>query len=174
MLVSGQECGCHGTDENCVTCGGSGIRISRSNGQCPFCKKQIRHLSSHLRRFHPNWRRERSSICTPSPMGSHLISKKEHAILSSSRRSSELCVETKMNERKFEFDLASVNDYKNKKRYAFEMFESAAIDYVGSRCLILNEFSPGFGLFSQSIEKLLKAIIYLETGETIKGHDPYH
>lgn len=59
------------------------------------------------------------------------------------------------------------------------MFGGSADDYVASRCLILNVlFFSGFPLFSQSVEKMLKAFIYLETGQptTLKRadrHNPY-
>ncbi len=53
-------------------------------------------------------------------------------------------------------------------------FFSANQDYVAARFCILNGFFSGFTLASQAIEKLLKAIIYLETSEEMKSsHNLY-
>lgn len=58
--------------------------------------------------------------------------------------------------------------------YASMRFFNANQDYVAARCCILNGLFAGFTLASQAIEKLLKAIIYLETGEEMKTwHNPY-
>ncbi len=58
--------------------------------------------------------------------------------------------------------------------YANMRFFNANQDYVAARCCILNGLFAGFILASQAIEKLLKAIIYLETGEEMKrSHNPY-
>src|SRR3989344_8199280 len=54
-------------------------------------------------------------------------------------------------------------DYCSKNQYATMMFYAASDDYVASRCCILNGLAPGFILASQAIEKILKAIIFLET-----------
>ena len=59
------------------------------------------------------------------------------------------------------------------------MFCGAGNDYAAARCLILNRLiASGFPLFSQSVEKLLKSIIFLQTGKkpNLKGldrHNPY-
>ena len=59
------------------------------------------------------------------------------------------------------------------------MFVGAGDDYAAARCLSLNHLvETGFPLFCQSIEKMLKALIFLETGATpkVKGmdrHMPY-
>jgi hypothetical protein len=79
----------------------------------------------------------------------------------------------------FTFTRKSLHDYGSKHAYAQMMFCSAGDDYAAARCLTLNHLmESGFPLFSQSVEKFLKAVIYLETGEkpTIKGrdrHNPY-
>ncbi len=58
--------------------------------------------------------------------------------------------------------------------YANMRFGDATQDYVAARCCILNGLFVGFILACQAIEKLLKAIIYLETGEEMKKeHNPY-
>jgi hypothetical protein len=77
-----------------------------------------------------------------------------------------------------ELSRADVQAYARANQYATMMFFSAGDDYVASRCLILNALGAGFGLFAQSVEKLLKACIFLETGNKtkLKGldkHDPY-
>ncbi len=71
-----------------------------------------------------------------------------------------------------------VQCFARKNQYATLMFCSAAEDYISSRCLILNNLFTGFTLISQSVEKLLKAVIFLETGQKTnsKGldrHNPY-
>lgn len=66
-----------------------------------------------------------------------------------------------------------------KNGYATMRFMEAGDDYVASRCLILNMFSSGFPLFSLSVEKMLKAMFYLETGTEVKfnkssdRHNPF-
>jgi hypothetical protein len=60
---------------------------------------------------------------------------------------------------------AEVIQYSRDKPYAMMMFMSASEDYTASRCCILNMLQTGFRLASESVEKLLKAFIYLETGE---------
>jgi len=52
--------------------------------------------------------------------------------------------------------------------YATMRFMEAGDDYVAARCLILNTLFPGFPLFSVSVEKMLKAMFYLETGTEVK------
>lgn len=56
------------------------------------------------------------------------------------------------------------------------MFGDAADNYASSRYLILNLLWTGFPLFFQSIEKFLKAIIFLETGKPteLKGLDKHN
>jgi len=68
--------------------------------------------------------------------------------------------------------------YCSKNQYATMMFMSASNDYIASRCCVLNGLSSGFVLACQAIEKLLKAFIYLETGERTKltgadKHNPF-
>ena len=58
-------------------------------------------------------------------------------------------------------------------QYAAMRFFDATQDYIAARCCILNGLHAGFILASQAVEKLLKAIIYLESTEKIKGHNPY-
>lgn len=70
----------------------------------------------------------------------------------------------------FTLTRADVQTYASKNKYAAMMFVSAGDDYTAARCLILNELSYGFTLFAQSIEKLLKAFIYLETGKPTLLH----
>ena len=58
------------------------------------------------------------------------------------------------------------------------MFCGAGDDYAAARCLSFNLMFSGFPLFSQSVEKFLKAIIFLETGQrsALRGldrHNPY-
>lgn len=72
-----------------------------------------------------------------------------------------------------------IRDYGSQHAYAQLMFVGAGDDYAGARCLILNGlFESGFPLMSMSIEKLLKAAIFLESGAgpAAKGpdrHNPY-
>lgn len=68
----------------------------------------------------------------------------------------------------------------NKKQYATEMLWDAIVDYLGGRCLALNGLLfPGFGLMSQSIEKLLKCAIFLDiskkapTKPVSVAHNPF-
>lgn len=58
-----------------------------------------------------------------------------------------------------------------KNSYAPMYFFKASDDYIAARCCILNGLFPGFMLASQSIEKLLKAVIYLETNKKNRGHN---
>jgi hypothetical protein len=71
---------------------------------------------------------------------------------------------------------ADVRAYAHKNQYATMMFHGAADDYVSSRCLIQNILFTGFILYSYSVEKLLKAIIFLETGKetTLKGQNRHN
>lgn len=84
-----------------------------------------------------------------------------------------------MSKYKFTLTKEEVMAYGVKNGYAQMMFDGAANNYVSSRCLILNGFLlEGFPLYAQSIEKFLKAFIFLETGETTKlknndKHNPY-
>ena len=72
-----------------------------------------------------------------------------------------------------------IRDYGYKHSYAQMMFNSAWADYVAARCLSYNFLIiSGFPLFAQAIEKLLKTIIFLETGRKtilngIDRHNPY-
>jgi hypothetical protein len=71
---------------------------------------------------------------------------------------------------------AEMDAYARANQYSTMMFMSAGDDYAASRCLILNVLWVGFGLFSQSIEKLLKACIFLETDSktALKGQKRHH
>ncbi len=71
---------------------------------------------------------------------------------------------------------ADVQAYASKNGYATMMFHGAADDYVSSRCLILNVLFTGFVSYSYSIEKFLKAIIFLETGKetTLKNQNKHN
>jgi hypothetical protein len=79
----------------------------------------------------------------------------------------------------FTFTRADIRAYGTKHQYAQMMFCGAGDDYAAARCLSLNLLMlSGFPLLSQSVEKLLKAIIFLETGakSNLKGgdrHNPY-
>src|SRR5713101_5927466 len=79
----------------------------------------------------------------------------------------------------FTLSRADIRAYGSKHQYAQLMFVGAGDDYAAARCLSLNLLmSSGYPLFSQSVEKLLKAIIFLETGKraALKGpdrHNPY-
>jgi hypothetical protein len=71
-----------------------------------------------------------------------------------------------------------VGEYARSNQYAMMMFASASEDYFASRCCILNMLSSGFRLASEAVEKMLKAFIYLATGQksTLRGndrHNPY-
>jgi hypothetical protein len=72
-----------------------------------------------------------------------------------------------------------IREYSQKHGYAQLMFCGAGDDYAAARCLTFNSLiDSGFPLFCQSIEKLLKALIYIETGSkpSAKGsdrHNPY-
>lgn len=84
-----------------------------------------------------------------------------------------------MDESLFTMSAQDIRSYGQTHGYPQMMFGSSADDYVASRCLILNIlFFSGFPLFSQSIEKILKAYIHLETGQPTKlrgmeRHNPY-
>lgn len=54
------------------------------------------------------------------------------------------------------------------------MFMKASDDYLAARCLIMNALFSGFTLASQAVEKLLRALIYLETGKKIKNKEIFH
>jgi hypothetical protein len=72
------------------------------------------------------------------------------------------------------FTRKDIRDYGSRHAYAQLMFCGAGNDYAAARCLSLNNLMvSGFPLFSQSIEKLLKAIIFLETDRRslLKGPD---
>lgn len=74
----------------------------------------------------------------------------------------------------YSLDKKGVMEWGAQHTYANMRFFNANQDYVAARCCILNGLFAGFTLASQAIEKLLKAIIYLETGEEMKRwHDPY-
>jgi len=78
----------------------------------------------------------------------------------------------------FKLSKADVRAYASANKYATMMFHGASDDYVSSRCLILNVLFTGFISYSYSIEKFLKAIIFLETGKqtTLRNqdkHNPY-
>jgi hypothetical protein len=76
------------------------------------------------------------------------------------------------------FTRKDIRDYGDQHRYAQMMFCGAGDDYAAARCLAFNLMFSGFPLFSQSVEKFLKAIIFLETGQrsVLSGrdrHNPY-
>ena len=74
----------------------------------------------------------------------------------------------------YSLDKKGVLEWGAQHKYANMRFFNANQDYVAARCCILNGLFAGFTLASQAIEKLLKAIIYLETGEKMKSrHNPY-
>jgi hypothetical protein len=71
-----------------------------------------------------------------------------------------------------------VAEYCCKNGYAQMMFGSSADDYISSRCLISNNLTTGFSLYAQAIEKFLKALIFLESGQEpqlarFNWHNPY-
>ena len=67
-----------------------------------------------------------------------------------------------------------VMNYWSKNQYAAMMIFTATQDYIAARCCMLNALFPGFMLASQAIEKLLKALIYLESGEKMRTcHNPF-
>jgi hypothetical protein len=84
-----------------------------------------------------------------------------------------------MDESLLTMSAADIREYGAIHGYPQMMFGGSADDYIASRCLILNIlFFSGFPLFSQSVEKMLKAYIHLETGRptTLRGpdrHNPY-
>lgn len=57
-----------------------------------------------------------------------------------------------------------------KNSYANMRFFTASDDYVSARCCILNGLFSGFSIASQAVEKLLKAMIFLESGIQIKNN----
>ncbi len=68
----------------------------------------------------------------------------------------------------------AVSKYWSDKKYAAMMIFVATDDYIAARCCILNALFPGFMLASQAIEKLLKSLIYLESGDEMDTcHDPF-
>jgi HEPN domain len=67
-----------------------------------------------------------------------------------------------------------VTKYFSDHKYATLMIYGATADYTAARCCILNGLFRGFMLASEAIEKLLKALIYLESGEEMKsGHNVF-
>lgn len=71
-----------------------------------------------------------------------------------------------------------LTSYSVTNSYATMRFMEAGDDYVSARCLLLNNFFPGFVLLSQSVEKMLKAMYFLTTGSKVplKGpdlHNPF-
>ena len=71
-----------------------------------------------------------------------------------------------------------VQEFARQKQYAMMMFMDAAGDYIACRCCILNALHSGFRLASEAVEKLLKAHIFLATGNktTLRRndrHNPY-
>lgn len=67
-----------------------------------------------------------------------------------------------------------VAGYFSERQYAGMRIYTATGDYTAARCCILNGLFSGFVLASEAIEKLLKAAIYLETGEEVMtGHDSF-
>ncbi|HET6842505.1 MAG TPA: hypothetical protein VFK06_12605 [Candidatus Angelobacter sp.] len=67
-----------------------------------------------------------------------------------------------------------VAQYWFENKYAAMMIFKATSDYTAARCCILNALFSGFMLASQAIEKLLKAMIYLESHREMKScHDPF-
>jgi len=83
-----------------------------------------------------------------------------------------------MNKYNFTLTKKEMMDYSNKYGYAQMMFVASGDDYVASRCLIMNNLFSGFPLYSQSVEKMLKAFIFLETEKrtNLKNkdkHNPY-
>jgi hypothetical protein len=73
---------------------------------------------------------------------------------------------------------SEVDEYARANKYAMMMFMDASSDYFACRCCILNALHSGFRLASEAVEKLLKALIYLTTGEKTKlrgkdRHNPY-
>jgi hypothetical protein len=83
-----------------------------------------------------------------------------------------------MDESLFTMSATDIRQYGYTHGYAQMMFGGSADDYVSARCLILNRLFAGFPLYSQSVEKMLKAIIHLETEKstTLKRadkHNPY-
>jgi len=74
----------------------------------------------------------------------------------------------------YSLDRNGVLNWGVQHKYANMRFFNATEDYTAARCCILNGLFVGFTLASQAIEKLLKAIIFLETGEEMKTwHNPY-
>jgi hypothetical protein len=78
----------------------------------------------------------------------------------------------------FALSRAEVAQYAHRNQYAMMMFMDAASDYFACRCCILNNLFSGFRLASEAVEKLLKAFIFLQTGNksTLKRrdrHNPY-
>jgi hypothetical protein len=65
-----------------------------------------------------------------------------------------------------------VMEYGAQHVYAKMMFVGSAEDYISARCLISNTLVTGFVLHSQSVEKYLKALIFLETGRKPKLPPP--
>lgn len=77
----------------------------------------------------------------------------------------------------FKLSRKDVNDYAHKHQYAMMMFNDAGSDYIASRCLNHNLlFHSGFPLFSMSVEKLLKALIFLAKNSQTKlrGKDKHN
>jgi HEPN domain-containing protein len=66
-----------------------------------------------------------------------------------------------------------VMKYWSDNKYAGMMIFAATDDYTAARCCIGNALFSGFILAAQAIEKLLKALIYLESGKGLKGHNPF-
>lgn len=81
-----------------------------------------------------------------------------------------------MNTTKLKLSNKESLDYCAKNQYASMMFFNATDDYIAARCCILNGLFSGFILACQSIEKILKSLIYLETGKAtnLKRQDKHN
>jgi HEPN domain-containing protein len=74
----------------------------------------------------------------------------------------------------YSLDKKGVMEWSAQHQYANMRFFGATEDYKAARCCILNGLFAGFILANQAIEKLLKATIFLETGEEMKTcHNTY-
>ncbi|MFN7160576.1 MAG: hypothetical protein ACK4NC_03125 [Candidatus Gracilibacteria bacterium] len=71
----------------------------------------------------------------------------------------------------------TAKDFHNEYAESMLFLFHADMDYLAARCLILNSLiEPGLEIACQAIEKIIKALLYLETKQktTLKGNDKHN
>ena len=64
-----------------------------------------------------------------------------------------------------------IDKFNTENIYGMEMFMGAVSDYIAARCCLLNGLFSGLYLGALSVEKVFKAILYIETNSKLKIHD---